>query len=397
MSFVQSFKLAIKSIMASKVRSLLTMLGIIIGVAAVIVIVGLGNGMETYMKDSFASMGTNILTVNVMGRGSSRSIDVDDLYAFVEENKEYFEAVSPTVNVNGSVKIGNETLKYTTIMGTGEDYISMKQYSLDSGRYIEYIDILRRNKVCVVGNYIDDTYFLGDSLGKSLKINGNTYTIIGVMSEDAESEEGSTDDFVYIPYSNASKISYIGNISSYNFSVVSEDNISVSKKLLENKLYDVFGSDNAYSVISMAEILDTMSSMIKVMVTILASIAAISLVVGGIGIMNIMLVSVSERTGEIDIRKALGAKQKHIMRQFVIEAATTSALGGFVGILLGYMLSYIATSIVVVALDTDLKVIPSTFAVFGAFTISVAIGILFGYLPAKKAAKLNPIDALHRE
>lgn len=397
MSFVQSFKLAIKSIMASKVRSLLTMLGIIIGVAAVIVIVGLGNGMETYMKDSFASMGTNILTVNVMGRGSSRSIDVDDLYAFVEENKEYFEAVSPTVNVNGSVKIGNETLKYTTIMGTGEDYICMKQYSLDSGRYIEYIDILRRNKVCVVGNYIDDTYFLGDSLGKSLKINGNTYTIIGVMSEDAESEEGSTDDFVYIPYSNASKISYIGNISSYNFSVVSEDNISVSKKLLENKLYDVFGSDNAYSVISMAEILDTMSSMIKVMVTILASIAAISLVVGGIGIMNIMLVSVSERTREIGIRKALGAKQKHIMRQFVIEAATTSALGGFVGILLGYMLSYIATSIVVVALDTDLKVIPSTFAVFGAFTISVAIGILFGYLPAKKAAKLNPIDALHRE
>jgi len=282
MSFVQSFKLAIKSIMASKVRSLLTMLGIIIGVAAVIVIVGLGNGMETYMKDSFASMGTNILTVNVMGRGSSRSIDVDDLYAFVEENKEYFEAVSPTVNVNGSVKIGNETLKYTTIMGTGEDYISMKQYSLDSGRYIEYIDILRRNKVCVVGNYIDDTYFLGDSLGKSLKINGNTYTIIGVMSEEAESEEGSTDDIVYIPYSNASKISYIGNISSYNFSVVSEDNISVSKQLLENKLYDVFGSDNAYSVISMAEILDTMSSMIKVMVTILASIAAISLVVGGI-------------------------------------------------------------------------------------------------------------------
>lgn len=397
MSFVQSFKLAIKSIMASKVRSLLTMLGIIIGVAAVIVIVGLGNGMETYMKDSFASMGTNILTVNVMGRGSSRSIDVDDLYAFVEENKEYFEAVSPTVNVNGSVKIGNETLKYTTIMGTGEDYISMKQYSLDSGRYIEYIDILRRNKVCVVGNYIDDTYFLGDSLGKSLKINGNTYTIIGVMSEEAESEEGSTDDIVYIPYSNASKISYIGNISSYNFSVVSEDNISVSKQLLENKLYDVFGSDNAYSVISMAEILDTMSSMIKVMVTILASIAAISLVVGGIGIMNIMLVSVSERTREIGIRKALGAKQKHIMRQFVIEAATTSALGGFVGILLGYMLSYIATSIVVVALDTDLKVIPSTFAVFGAFTISVAIGILFGYLPAKKAAKLNPIDALHRE
>lgn len=397
MGFVQSFKLAIKSIMSSKVRSLLTMLGIIIGVAAVIVIVGLGNGMEIYMKDSFASMGTNILTVNVMGRGSSRSIDVDDMYSFVEENNEYFEAVSPTVSVSGSVKVGSETLSSTTVMGVGEDYMDMKEYSLDGGRYIQYIDILRRNKVCVVGNYIDDTYFMGNSIGKTLKINGNTYTIVGVMSEEADNEEGSTDDYVYIPYSNASKMSFMGTISSYSFAVVSEDTVSVSKQLLEDKLYDVFESDSAYTVVSMSEILDTMSSMINVMVTILASIAAISLVVGGIGIMNIMLVSVSERTREIGIRKALGAKQKHIMRQFVIEAATTSALGGFVGILFGYFLSYLATKIVTTALEVEMKVIPSTFAVIGAFTISVAIGIVFGYLPAKKAAKLNPIDALRRE
>ncbi len=397
MSFVQSFKLAIKSIMASKVRSLLTMLGIIIGVAAVIVIVGLGNGMEIYMKDSFASMGTNILNVNVYGRGSSRSIDAEDMYDFVEKNSEYFEAVSPTVTSNARVKIGNESLSSTSVMGTGEDYMNMKKYSLETGRYIQYIDVLRRNKVCIVGNYIDDTYFMGNSLGKTIKINGDTYRIVGVLTEEAESEEGSTDDYVYIPYTNAAKMSFMGMITSYSFSVVSEDNIPTSKKLLDDMLIDVFKDDRAYMIISMSEVLDMMSSMINVMVTILASIAAISLVVGGIGIMNIMLVSVSERTREIGIRKALGAKQRHIMRQFVIEAATTSALGGTVGILMGYFLSYIATNIVVVALQTDMAVKPSSSAVLGAFTISVAIGILFGYLPAKKAAKLNPIDALHRE
>ncbi len=397
MSFVQSFKLAIKSIMASKVRSLLTMLGIIIGVAAVIVIVGLGNGMEIYMKDSFASMGTNILNVNVYGRGSSRSIDAEDMYDFVEKNSEYFEAVSPTVTSNARVKIGNESLSSTSVMGTGEDYMNMKKYSLETGRYIQYIDVLRRNKVCIVGNYIDDTYFMGNSLGKTIKINGDTYRIVGVLTEEAESEEGSTDDYVYIPYTNAAKMSFMGMITSYSFSVVSEDDIPTSKKLLDDMLIDIFKDDRAYMIISMSEVLDMMSSMINVMVTILASIAAISLVVGGIGIMNIMLVSVSERTREIGIRKALGAKQRHIMRQFVIEAATTSALGGTVGILMGYFLSYIATNIVVVALQTDMAVKPSSSAVLGAFTISVAIGILFGYLPAKKAAKLNPIDALHRE
>jgi putative ABC transport system permease protein len=397
MSFIQSFKLAIKSIMASKVRSLLTMLGIIIGVGAVILIVGMGNGMEIYMKNSFASMGTNILSVNVFGRGSSRTIDVEDMYTFVENNKEYFEAVSPTINVNAKAKIGTESLSKTTLMGISEDYMHMKKLKLDSGRYIQYVDVLKRNKVCVIGSYINKTYFMGDSLGKTIKINGDTYKVIGVLAEDTESEEGSEDDVIHIAYTNAAKMSFIGTISSYSFSVISEENIQTSKKLLNDMFFKVFKDERLYSIISMSEILGTMSSMLNVMVAILASIAAISLVVGGIGIMNIMLVSVSERTREIGIRKALGAKQKHIMRQFVIEAATTSAIGGVVGIMFGYFLSFIATKIIVVALKTEMAVTPSIGAVLGAFTISVAIGILFGYLPAKKAAKLNPIDALHRE
>lgn len=397
MSFIQSFKLAIKSIMASKLRSLLTMLGIIIGVAAVILIVGLGNGMEIYMKDSFASMGTNILTVNIFGRGSSRTVGVEDIYAFVEQNKEYFESVSPTINTNAKLKIGSETLLSTSLMGIGEDYMNMKKLELESGRYIQYVDVLKRNKVCVIGSYIDRTYFMGDSLGKTIRINGDTYKIVGVLAEDAQSEEGSGDDTIHIAYTNAAKMSFMGTITSYAFSVFSEEDIPTSKKLLDDMFYKIYKDDRLYSIVSMSEILDMMSDMLNVMVVILASIAAISLVVGGIGIMNIMLVSVSERTREIGIRKALGAKQKHIMRQFVIEAATTSAIGGAVGIMFGYFLSYIATKIVVAALDTEMVVTPSISAVLGAFSISVAIGILFGYLPAKKAAKLNPIDALHRE
>ncbi len=397
MKFSQSFKLAIKSIMASKVRSFLTMLGIIIGVAAVIVIVGLGNGMEIYMRESFESMGTNTLNVNVFGRGSTRTVDPEDMYAFVDENRDYFNAVTPSVTVNASVKIGNETTAGTSITGVGEDNLDIASSELESGRYVQYVDILRRNNVCVVGNYIDDEYFNGNSIGQTLKLNGNTYTIVGVLAEEAESDEGTADDAIFIPYTNAMKLSMTSNVNSYVFQIASEDEVAMSKQLIETELYNVFQTEDAYYVLSMSEILDVMTEMVNVMVTLLAVIAAISLVVGGIGIMNIMLISVSERTREIGIRKALGARQIHVMTQFVIEAATTGALGGVLGILFGYALSSLGTQIIVVAMNTDMQVTPSASAVLGAFGVSVAIGIIFGYLPAKKASKLNPIDALRRE
>ena len=394
MNFAQSFQLAIKNILSSKMRSFLTMLGIIIGVAAVIVIVGLGNGMQKYMTKSFESMGTNLLTVNIMGRGSARSVSVDDMYALVDKNPEYLESLSPIVNVSGSVKIGSETSSDTSVSGVSEDYCKMKQYTIQSGRFIQYVDILKRQKVCVIGSYISKEYFDGNGLGETLKIGGNTYTIVGVLGEEVKSESGTADDTVYLPYSTAAKLSSSGIFTNYTFAVVSEDNIEQSKAVIENKLLDVFSSNTAYRIVSMSEMLDTMSSMIGIVVTVLAAIAAISLVVGGIGIMNIMLVSVTERTREIGIRKALGAKQRHIMRQFVIEAVTTSAIGGLAGIGLGYLLSSLGTSIIVVMMDTDITIAPSMAAVLGAFSISAAIGILFGYLPAKKAARLNPIDAL---
>ncbi len=394
MGIIETFELAIKNLLASKVRALLTMLGIIIGVAAVIVIIAMGNGMENYMEDSFESMGTNLLTVNVMGRGTSRSISVEDMYEFVDENTDYFAAMSPTVSVSATIKVDTDELSSTTITGIAEDYNEMQSLELSSGRFIQYVDIMAYKKVCVIGSYIAQDFFGGNAIGREIKINGTKYQIIGVLEETAESTEGDGDDVIYLPYTVAMKASGTGTVSSYALEIASEDTVSESKDAVETFLYEEFDDENAYRVNSMAEMLETMTSMINILVTVLAAIAAISLVVGGIGIMNIMLVSVSERTREIGIRKSLGAKQKHIMRQFVIEAATTSAIGGLMGIAVGYLLSSIGTSIVTVMLEAEMSLTPTMGSVLLAFGVSVSIGILFGYLPAKKAAKLNPIDAL---
>ncbi len=397
MSIFQSFLLALKNILSSKVRAFLTMLGIIIGVSGVMVIVGMGNGMENYMKDSFQSLGTDLLTVNIIGTGTSEKITADDMYALVAENPEYLKNVSPVVNVQGSVKIGSETLDETGITGVSESYVSMQNLELEDGRFLQYADVLSRGNVCVVGSYITKMWLGGDAVGKTIRLNGLNFTIIGALSEESESEEGGSDDAVYIPYTTAARMSSTGMITSYSFQVVSEEHVAEAKEAVGDALYNVYGTEDAYRIISMSEILDIMTTMLDVLVAVLAAIAAVSLVVGGIGIMNIMLVSVSERTREIGIRKALGAKRKYILQQFVIEAATLSALGGVVGIIFGFLLSSLATFILKQALDPNLAVTPSVNAIAMAVGISAAIGILFGYLPARKAARLNPIDALRYE
>ena len=309
MSILESLELALKNIVSSKTRTLLTMLGIIIGVAAVIVIVGLGNGLEKYVTESFSDLGTNTLTVTVMSRGATRTMDVDDMYEIVEENSQYLDLCSPTANMMGYVKIGSETTTSTSILGVSEDYLDIAGVSVASGRGLQYSDMATRSKVCVIGAYLDRAYFGGNAVGQTLRVGGQSLTIVGVLEQqDEELEEGGSDDCLYLPYTTASRIS--GEVSSYVITMRDEDHIDESVNALESALYDFFESDDYYTVTSMAEMLETMTSMINILVGVLAGIAAISLVVGGIGIMKIMLVSVTERTREIGIRKSLGAKER---------------------------------------------------------------------------------------
>ena len=274
----------------------------------------------------------------------------------------------------------------------------MKGYDIAQGRGLQYMDMENRAKVCVIGQYLNMAYFGGNAVGQTLKVGPNTLTVVGVMAAETDDlEEGGTDDCVFLPYSTAARMSFTGTIGNYTITVQDKDNISGAIAVVEDALYQIFEDDDAYNVSSMSEMLDTMNSMVNMIIYILAAIAAISLVVGGIGIMNIMLVSVTERTREIGIRKALDAKEGAIMRQFVIEAATTSALGGVLGILLGFGLSSVATVVITIILEAKLTVSPSMGAGLLAFGVSTGIGSVFGYLPAKKAARLNPIDALRYE
>lgn len=391
---LQSFKLALKSIWSNKMRSFLTMLGIIIGVASVIILVSLVNAYMSYMTESFASMGTNQISVRVTNL-SSRSVSEDDMYSFFEKNTDVFDHMTPMVSVSTTIKHGSDSLTSTSISGVSEEYLDIKDYELKLGRNIQYSDILSRQKVCVIGYYTASELYGSPekALDQTLKIGGYAYRIIGIIERQDEDslKEGGTDDFVWMPYSCAVKLSRNAVINNYTFTIAEIKDADTAKKKLEDYLYEVFKDDDLYTVTAMSELLDSLNSMIAMVSAGLGGIAGISLLVAGVGVMNIMLVSVTERTREIGIRKALGAETGVIMQQFVIEAAVTSSIGGLIGIVLGS----IATTAVGAA--AGLNATPTTSAVLVSFSVSVGIGLLFGYMPAKRAARLNPIDALRSE
>ena len=395
----ETFREAIQNIWSNKFRTLLTMLGIIIGVMAVMVIVGLGNGMTKSMRDSFSAMGTNTLSVSIWGYGS-RTASVEDVYKIADKNKELISAVSPQIDFsNNTPKVGTTTYRYgTSVYGVDEHYTEMKNYTLAQGRGLQYMDIKDNKQVCIIGDYLNRVAFGGNGVGQTLKIGANKFRIVGVLAakvSDPSLQEGSDDACVYLPYTTVMRLSKTSTNQSYIAIMTDESKANDAKAVMEAGLYNVLKSENAYYVYSASEFLEEMNKMIHMVIVILTGIASISLLVGGIGIMNIMLVSVTERTREIGIRKALGAKERTILAQFVVEAATTSALGGALGIALGYAVSMAANKVLPMFMsDTAITVSPSFNSIAVAFGISVGIGVLFGYLPAKRAARLNPIEAL---
>lgn len=395
---VETFRQAIQNVWSNKLRTFLTMLGIIIGVMAVIVIVGLGNGMTQSMRDSFSAMGTNTLSINIWGYGS-RTVTVEDVYAIGTKNPDLIRSISPQIDFSSNTpKVGTTTYRYSNVAGVDENFTSMKNYTVAQGRGLQYMDMKDNKQVCVIGDYLNRVAYGGRGVGQTIKLGAYKFRIVGVLNakvNNTSMQQGSDDDCVYLPYTIAMRLSNTAMASSYIAIMSDESKANEAKAVVEAYLTDLFKSDSAFYVYSASEWLEEMNNMINMVIVILTGIASISLLVGGIGIMNIMLVSVTERTREIGIRKALGAKERVILSQFVVEAATTSALGGVLGIVLGYIVSMAANHVLpMISSDIDVTVSPSFNSIAVAFGISVFIGVLFGYLPAKRAARLNPIEAL---
>ena len=389
---LQSFKLAIKAILSNKIRSILTMLGIIIGVAAVIILVSIVSGYMGQMVKQFEEMGVNKITIFCRNM-NTRHMDDNDMYKFWDEHPEWLSGLSPSVSLsNAKIKSGSDNLESTSITGVSEDYLDIQKYKIEEGRNLVYADVMGRSSVCVIGSYVANTFYgsADKAVEDSIKINGKPFSIVGVVEvlDEDNFDEGGTDDFIWIPYTVATKMSRNGFIN--NFVLNSSDTAYTDEitDAIKKKLYDVFKNERLYNVMANSSIIKQLNESIGTLTAMLAGIAGISLLVAGIGVMNIMLVSVTERTREIGIRKALGARQGVIMQQFVIEAAVTSTIGGVFGIVVGAL----ATKSIGALMEIEAS--PTIWAVLLSFGVSVAIGLIFGYLPAKNAARLNPIDAL---
>lgn len=388
MSLFLSLKMAIKSILSNKLRTFLTMLGIIIGVAAVITAVGFAEGStKSITSDLESSTQTNMLTVRLMGRITS-DVKYEDVTEKLDEISG-IDAYSPAVNGNASIKNDSNTSVTTSYIGTDNNYSLVQDKTISEGRFLTSFDIDGALNVAVVGSYIANELFPdNDAVGSYISMSGQKFKIVGILTQVDGGEENSNDDLIIIPYTVAQRLGRAGSINTIYVRVTNSDEVDLIQSLIENELYSLYKDEDYYNVTSQEAMLETLSSVTGTLSIVLGGIAAISLLVGGIGIMNIMIVSVTERTREIGIRKAIGAKKNNILMQFLIEGLILTGLGGILGIALGCL---------AITIIGKLGLVPAVYSIkwiLIAFFVSLLTGIIFGLFPAYKAAKLDPIVAL---
>lgn len=402
------FKIAIRAIEANKMRSVLTSLGIIIGVAAVIVMLAIGNGAQISLQNEMRSMGTNLIMIRSgsstsggarMGHGSQPTLKNGDADAIQEKISAVHLAV-PVVNDSGQIVYGRSNWA-TNIVGTDNRYFQIKEWDLAYGRFFSDTDIRSANKVVILGQTVAKELFGDiDPLGKTIRIKGIPFVVIGALTARGQSGPGQDqDDMVYLPLSTTQK-----KVSGSQFpdmvnmlmlqtyraedTYTSQEEISA---LLRQRHNLGINKDDDFTIMNLTQFMEMMQNSTKIMTILLGSIASISLLVGGIGIMNIMLVSVTERTREIGIRMAIGAKRWDIRLQFLMEALILSLIGGLIGVVIGICGAYILPMV------TSFPAVLSAFYVLLPFSFSGIVGLIFGFFPAYKASLLNPINALRYE
>ena len=393
---MNAVRMALDSIGDKKGRSFLTMLGIIIGVTAVLVLVALVSGYNADITAYYEKLGVNKVNVTVSWYDTSRSVDVmDALYDYGnQELSDMVEGVSPDLSTSLPIKRRTTTLDSSSVYFGSDQYAACNNYTLENGRDINAFDIQQRNMVCVLGSYVADSLFqYADPIGETVYIGGNPFTVVGTYCQKDGGTEGSMDDMAVIPYSLNRTILESDYLTSFTVKVDTSDHMAAVIASLE-----VFLADEIPSTVGEYELENGNSAMTESteettsMSVVLGGIAGIALLVGGIGIMNIMLVTVTERTREIGIKKSIGAPRGEIVGQFLVEAAILSGMGGVIGILLGFGLSLVLGKAMY-----DLILLPGGLVTAGAFLFSVVIGIVFGIYPALKASNLQPVDALRAD
>ncbi|TMV46833.1 FtsX-like permease family protein [Paenibacillus mesophilus] len=389
MNLLELVTMAVRTITAKPMRTLLTMLGVIIGVASVITLVSIGQGTTEQIEKQYESLGTNLLVVNLLGNGRAQQLNYSELMEL--ETLPEIESIAPTVTKsNASVKYDREAESYNVI-GTNDRYFSLMKTEMESGRTIAEADVEFRNQVAVVGSEVAETLFgKVDPVGQEINIDGIMFTIVGKLAPKGSSIGGaSPDSSVIVPIVTAIRTFKLGQIRTAYLEAPEVDQLAAAQTTITQFLTSKFKSANGFRISNQDELMNARKEASSSLTNQLISVALISLLVGGIGIMNIMLVTVSERTREIGIRKSIGAQRRHILTQFLMEATVISGLGGLLGLMLG-----IGASLGWPMLNPDQPTKLSLDFGLYALLFSVMVGVIFGLYPANKASRLKPIDAL---